>query len=472
MHKSGSYWPSLPTGRKQKAGDTAMALRPFVIKTAFYLPTGKGRGKSLQSAVEHLNYMGDPDRHCKHDEELLLGSAAIHAKYMTERPGVSGYFGPDPRCLPDVDQIQEAIRTHTGPVWRTFVSVTETDAVTLGGGLLTREGWEQAARAQIPQMLEKMGLDPANVEWVASVHKKAGHPHLHVLWWERAVTREKGVWSHKERIAIRRGWVTELYRPERERLGQEKSALRQSLIGVVRNQEPGFITPKVQAEWQSRLAAMAERMPGDGRVALKFMPPELKVQARETAEWLCRTVPRFKDAVTRYGDIAVEMAQHYSDKNEVHAKARANAEADLTDRVAQIVIQQAAQLNRQIQWQAVRDMMNRDDPATRHELLRISRLTGDQRRQAIANMATQLRGEGPQTLQRPLERRIANSVRYIHEARQQQAAIALRGVFAGMQSALRQAERDNVLAAKRREWERAKAEWEDAQIRQDTGLIL
>ena len=128
-----------------------MALRPLIVKHAFYLPGKQGFGKGNHGAVAHLQYMGDPSRHQKSDEELLMGSAAIHAKYMTERPGVSGYFGPDPRTLPDIAAIQKTLESHTGPIWRDFISVTEHDAIALGGDLMTREGWDATARAQLPR---------------------------------------------------------------------------------------------------------------------------------------------------------------------------------------------------------------------------------------------------------------------------------------------------------------------------------
>ncbi len=319
-----------------------MALRPLIVKHAFYLPGKSGFGKGNHGAVAHLQYMGDPSRHQKTDEELLMGSAAVHAKYMTERPGVSGYFGPDPRTLPDIERIQKTLELHTGPIWRDFISVTETDAVALGGSLMTREGWEAAARAQLPKMFQSMGLNPANVEWVASVHKKEGHPHMHLLFWEREPTRIKGQWSDKERIQIRRDWASELYRPERERLGEEKSALRQQILTEVKAQDLGVLPARVQKEWTARLSALAEHLPSHGRKALKYMPPEVKEEARATAEWLTATIPAFRKTAARYGDLAAEMAQHYSDNPLSREQARQNAMDDLTDRVSQLIIQHAA----------------------------------------------------------------------------------------------------------------------------------
>ena len=448
-----------------------MALRPFVIKVAFYLPSGRGRGKSLTSAVEHLKYMGDPNRHKKPDEELLLSSAAVHARYMTERPGISGYFGPDVRQLPDVSAIQSTIRDHTGPVWRAFISVTEADAQTLGGQLLTREGWEAATRQELPRMLTKLGLDPTNVEWVASVHKKAGHPHIHLLFWERAVTRDKGLWSERERRGIRQGWVSTLYGPERQRLGQEKSALRQQVLMAVRAHDPGFLTPRMQRAWTERITTLATQMPGTGRAALKFMPPPVKAAALDTASWLLKTIPRFAEEADRYSAIAVELAQHYSDDPREHARARNQAQQDLTERVAQLVIREAAQWDHTQTRQVIRELVS-DDAALQDRLWRMTQLTGPEREEAIRDLATQLRGDRDARWQPQLERQIDQTLHALSERQYQASRTALHHVFAGLQAALRDAERDSARAARRRAWEAAQAAWEEERIKRASGLAL
>ncbi len=449
-----------------------MALRPLVIKVAFYLPLGRGRGKSLTSAVEHFKYMGDPNRHKKPDEELLLSSAAVHARYMTERPGISGYFGPDVRQLPDVSAIQTAIRHHQGPVWRAFISVTEHDAQTLGGQLMTREGWEAATRQELPPMLTKLGLDPTNVEWVASVHKKAGHPHIHLLFWERTVTRDKGLWSEKERRGIRQGWVSTLYRPERQRLGQEKSVLRQHVIAAVRAHDPGFLTSRMQREWTTRITTLATQMPGTGRASLKFMPPPVKASALDTANWVLNTIPRFAEAADRYGAIAAEMAQYYSDDPAAQARARIQAQQDLAERVAQLVIREAAQWDATQTRQVIRELVERDDAALQDRLWRMTQLTGSEREEAIRDLATELRGDRDASWQPRLERQIDHTLRALSETQYQTSRAALHHVFSGLQAALRDAERDSARAARRRAWEADQAAWEEERIKRASGLAL
>lgn len=447
-----------------------MALRPFVIKTAFYLPGQQGWGKGMHGALAHLDYMGDPNRHKRSDEELLMGSAAIHARYMVERPGVSGYFGPDPRELPDVKEVQDTIRDHQGPVWRAFISVTEADAKTLGGALMTREGWEQAARAQLPKTFEQLGLDPANVEWIASVHKKEGHPHLHLLFWERDVTREKGKWSDQERRAIRRGWIQELYGPERDRLGQEKSTIRQALLTTLKEKDPGWWTLKLQRDWQARLGQLADGMPGEGRAMLKFLPPETKQLATDHARWLIETIPAFREQAARYGDIAAELAQHYSDHPDAHQQARHKAEDDLTRRVAQVLVKEAATVDRARQWDAIRELVNTGDRGLRREMVHLSRLSGESRAEAIRRLAQkQLGDDASETALRKASRSFNRAADWIAHRDETSSKRAANRVGRALTQMVHRAERDARLTAywlAEQQWRAKKAQ---ADIARNTG---
>jgi hypothetical protein len=433
-------------------------MRPFVLRDHFYLPGQTARGKSLTSAAHHLDYMQNPKK-----EELVqdttMESAGIHARYMGERPGSAGLFGPIPGRTPPLDALENVIKNHDGPVWRWIPSVTGEDALELG--LMDRRRWEQVARHVMPQAAKIMGIDPGNLAWVAAMHRKEGHPHLHILFWEKVPHREKGVIKKKKLADIRHLWMKELYRPRRQALGAEKSAVRQQAREAVQSILTGdasiHIPPPFLKEFAERLSTLADHMPGHGRAALKYMPPEVKTEAQSLTQWLLQQHPDLARLSARYGDIAAEMAQHYSDDPAQHQKARQNAQADLTDRMGQLLIQQAAALDKEVRWDFVRATIQTDDPHVERELHRMSRLHGEERKQAIHDYAETLRGDRPESkYQRPLERRIEKSLLYIEEARRQQAAHSLRGVFFGLQAALRQAEAENRREATKRRWGSAK----------------
>lgn len=336
-----------------------MPNQPFVMRLHYYLPKGEGVN-SLQSGAHHIEYMGSAEKH-----ELLLGgepaadrttleSAAIHAKYAGEREGSMGYFG---NAADDPKAAQKSILQAQGPVWRVIASVGEQDALAMGGDLTTKEGWERASHPVVHKMIDQLGLDPAKVQWIAAAHRHQtteNNPHIHLLVWEEGEpSRETAKWTDQERRTVRKAWISELYKPERERLGKEKSESRtesrNAVIDLVarRNGQQGF-----NRELTERLATLGKQLPDRGRLAYAFMPPDVKAQVEDTIRWLWQADPGLKAQHDKYLESAEEMGTFYWHKNPDQTqdspgrraaleRIRSNAEADLIKRLAGPVLKAA-----------------------------------------------------------------------------------------------------------------------------------
>ncbi|NMP24465.1 hypothetical protein [Sulfobacillus harzensis] len=336
-----------------------MPRQPFVMRLHYYLPKGEGLN-GLQSGAHHIEYMGSAEKH-----ELLLGgepaadrttleSAAIHAKYAGEREGSMGYFG---NAADDPKAAQKSILAAQGPVWRVIASVGEQDAFAMGGSLTTKDGWERASPPVVQKMIDQLGLDPAKVQWIAAAHRHQTHennPHIHLLVWEEGKpSRKTAKWSDAERRAIRKAWISELYKPEREQLGKEKSAARtearSAVIDLVarRNEQQGF-----HRELTERLATLGQHLPGHGRLAYAYMPPEVKAATEEVIRWLWKTDHGLKAQHEKYVKSARELGMAYwhrdpdktensPGRQEALDRIRSNAEADLIKRLAAPVLKAA-----------------------------------------------------------------------------------------------------------------------------------
>ena len=344
-----------------------MALRPLYMGLHFYLPRGSASSSHV-GAVAHARYMVSPKK-----EELVRSSdPGIHARYMAERPGSSGMFGPDPEQEPALSQMVDIIQHHQGPVWRLIVSVTEEDARVLAehssDSLLQRSSWEQACRLVMPQIGAELGL--AGLDWAAAMHRKEGHPHIHLLFWESRPRRAIGQVSTGERRQMRRLWMRELYRPIRGPLQAEKHQLRETLRNAVKGlgeRSLGFgdavmLSPADRRDLADRLMTVAPHLPEQGRLALAYMPAAVKQEVRQTALWMLYTIPEFRDLAMRYQDLAQELAQHQSDSQASHASARAHALEDLVDRISPILLRQAAEWDR-AQGRMIREALMHGEPS-------------------------------------------------------------------------------------------------------------
>ena len=333
---------------------------PFVIRTHFYLPASQGdQGKtSMKAAVGHLRYMVDPERHASAQEELLLPDhleAGIHAKYMIERPGSLGGFGPEGKTIPDVSAIAQLFERHQGPIWRAFVSVTEEDARAMGGGLLTRKGWEDAARRVLPQMAQTIGIRADNLDWIAAVHRKEGHPHIHLLLWEKDPHRQRGKWAPSELKAIKQAWIRDLYAPMRESTSAVKTEARKATVQATKDALDAhhtFLQPADRDAFRRHLQAVRAELPATGSLRYAYLSPSAKGAVDAAATWLLANVPTIQEAADRYVQAANDLARLYGTTAVVQAEA--NARRDLQQRMARAIIAAAQRLDHPLHHPAAR----------------------------------------------------------------------------------------------------------------------
>lgn len=357
-------------------------MPPFVMKIKFYMPGGDNGGKN----AAHVGYIatrpgadrGDIEVGDRDPVSMELDSPAGHVKYAAERPRSHGLFGADEKP-PDLEEVREELGRHDGIVWRFVLSLREDMAKRMG--YIDRKSWENALRAGVPEAAQAMGIPESNLRWVAAYHAEARHPHVHLVVWEKETQRKRGVLSDGERRDVRKAFIRSIYAAERSRLGVEKTALRDMIRDVARGEmdRARDLVVRVKAARQEvramdggttgvaprlsdsdredlarRVENLAKIMPGKGRVALKYMPEEVKAGAREIADWLLAK-PGFAASSGRYKEIAREMAGHYTSQDQRLSQAEENAYNDLRDRVAQLVLKTAAQVQKRGPDKAGRD---------------------------------------------------------------------------------------------------------------------
>jgi hypothetical protein len=84
------------------------------------------------------------------------------------------------------------------------------------------------------------------------------------------------------------------------------------------------------------------------------MPPEGKEKVQEAADWLLRQ-SGFAGQTIRYQEIAGELATTYTKNEESFNRARENAYKDARDRVSQVLLKGAAEIQRSGQAESGRE---------------------------------------------------------------------------------------------------------------------
>ncbi|MBV6717198.1 MobP3 family relaxase [Paenibacillus chitinolyticus] len=337
-----------------------------------------GGKEGLPSFSDFVKYLEDEElgnQRKQQNEKLEPNSAAHHVKYAHERPRSHGLFSTND--VEDLKGIQDELKTHKGMVWRGILSLKESDAIRLGYD--EREAWEDMMRTTVPLMANEMGIPERNLKWVAAFHQEQGHPHVHLVMWEKEPKRKRGVLTAPETREVKKIFVNEIYGEERLRLTQEKTAerdlLRQlakmdlvksvELIRDVRAEQKQVelemkaagavrsvgVPPKLYKEDNNELAQqiseLAEIMPKRGRLSYKFMPENVKLKADEVSKWLLQQ-PAQREPLEHYLKTVEMMTRHYTFQPEQIKAAQDKAYLDIQKRVSQVVLKAASESQKNV----------------------------------------------------------------------------------------------------------------------------
>lgn len=326
-------------------------LAPFVVKLYSYPPSKENCAKNMA----HIDYI---DKGSKKDEE-------IHMQYIHERPGSCGLFNQD--GMADLNVAKSELKNHKGVVWRGVVSLREDEATRINH--LDKSDWMRTLQSSFPEIADKLGIPESNLRWTAAYHDKAGHPHCHIVFWEQKPERLPNRFSRAELRDIKKVIINKTYECERERLLVEKTYFRDSLRSGVRDilglrkeiqaaakivkaeigdcpKLPPRMSEQQVQELMQKLHNLSDKLPGRGRVALKFMPQEVKAEIRDIADWVLRQ-PGFRQETEKYLEAHTQITKIYTFQKSSIDKARRNTYGDLRKRISQDLLKAAVQIQRQ-----------------------------------------------------------------------------------------------------------------------------
>lgn len=346
---------------------------PLVVKIGFYMPSKENAEKNKA----HVDYIAtrpgvvkgvEPDI-----EEWIDPSTAMgHIKYAHERPGSHGLFGPNDEM--SLGEVKQELSNHNGLVWRMIVSLREDDACRLD--MISRRHWEQKMKAALPDVADKMGIPISNLRWCAAFHNEPGHPHVHVMLWEKEPKRTWGELSAGELKDVKRMFAREIYAEERVQLSIEKTVERDLIQELIKSDIEQVLTlrqdlqqEKEKVDLELKMAGIGKRgiapvvpqqlgiallnelnelsliMPTTGRISYKFMPEPVKAAVISLSDWLL-SQPGVKIHVQKYLKSHERLTEMYVHSPEKIKQAKDRAYNDLKVRISQILLRSAAELRK------------------------------------------------------------------------------------------------------------------------------
>jgi hypothetical protein len=359
-------------------------------------------GDSISSVVFKLRVVGPRTRDAPKRNKA-------HMEYIGRRRGVvlnegmkHGLFGvADGKKAEDVKNIHDLSRyieekTKSGAIaYRAVISLAEADAVRLGYD--NPDKWRELVQARIPDMCAKVGIPIQNLEYTAAIHRDKGHPHCHILFWDKAQDVKKKAYVHpKVSNAIRTGLIKYVFDEEMAELQEMKNEARRATLDNAGGFFGGFVdafadmTASEYAaaverlkregdladgkliynrfktadmkELATALFDLAEKIPKTGRLNLKLMPPEVKDGIIEFLEKLLEKNADCDREFKKYVRAAMKLAAYYSDDPESHNKAGKSAYDDMMIRLGNSVLRSLKKLNRQTrskEWEVKHEAFRR-----------------------------------------------------------------------------------------------------------------
>lgn len=344
-----------------------MSNSPIIFKVKFYSPNIKADAAGSNAA--HIKYIATRPGVEIGDMSIdrnVMSTSEQYIKYADERPGSCGLFGNNDDEVSLMD-VMEELKEHEGIVWRSIISLREDDAVRLQYD--NREQWEMKLRTMVPDIAKTMGISESNLRWEAAFHVKKGHPHVHLVFWEKIPQRTLGVIKRKERREIKRMLAREIFAEERSLLNAQKTAIRDLIKNMAKedltqtvklikdlksneldvtqldgqvNSIPPLLREHQFMELSKMITELSSIMPTKGRIVLSYMPSDVKDKVKDITDYILHQ-PEFTAQIDDYKIKARELAKHYTrDKNKL-IEAENNAYNDIRDRISQVILKAASE---------------------------------------------------------------------------------------------------------------------------------
>lgn len=305
------------------------------------------------------------------------GKNTAHIKYIGTRPGVmknsladeSGLFGKVNQLtfqrnlsLSEVIQKVNQVSKEEKNVFRSIISFTSEQAAKLK--LSSLSDWQEYAKCQIPIIAKEMGIKMENMEWAAAVHNKAGHPHIHIAFWDL-----------NQQVQIQRIEPEKIFGIRNKLLGNTYPELKAEKIAAQENAEKNLMSnfksksldytdyfhgiaiskfhikeilvkkPELYDEFTSLRNDLKAHK---GSLKFKLLPPELKYETVHFIRNLIKSDEKLKLAVENYINARVDYRSIYTSNTESLRQSAADALTNAEKMLANSLLRSIRDMNNSI----------------------------------------------------------------------------------------------------------------------------
>ncbi|MEG1752650.1 MAG: MobP3 family relaxase, partial [Christensenella sp.] len=215
-------------------------------------------------------------------------------------------------------------------------------------GFYARDAWQALTQAKVHAIAKEMNIKPENFCWVASFHNKKGHPHTHIMFWDKSDNlHEEFIPPERFAIAsehIRAAFNKELFAEEIKQLHMQSDDIEkllksdfEELINNIHLDKAGFmslsnqmadifgenvlqaanipfnvssLSDEVLSDISKQLFTICSSLPTSGRLAYKLLEPKLKNELDQLTAILLQ-LPGFTKLYANYINGARQLSAYY-----------------------------------------------------------------------------------------------------------------------------------------------------------------
>lgn len=309
----------------------------------------------------------------------------VHIGYIATRPGAvrhenlpHGLFGKmEPGSLQifqswqEVARIAREISREGKNMYRSVISFRTETAMELGFNDFA--AWQQYVEQHMAILAAHNGIRAENLCWAAAFHNEKDHPHLHVVFWDKAQTIMKNFTHPEVPNRIRKRLIKDTFAFKIKEFCAKRDQAKVGIADITDQMIAQFETymkslnPKAFRAFQqrfehededsllrlpkhhlvdkqaidqlaSRLMALRGQLPKTGRLAYKLLPPDAKKQVDTLVLDLLEGNPYLAQMIQEYVQAKLELAMLYTASPEQLEKQRSRYQGEAEKRIANRIL--------------------------------------------------------------------------------------------------------------------------------------
>lgn len=255
----------------------------------------------------HINYIGRTEGAENNGEHSLFGTLNNNENvYRMKKSDILAYIK---------DKVSSGAY-----VYKTVISLTGEDSEKYG--YTTRDDWENLIRANIKIIADEYNIKLENLDWVASFHTEEVHPHIHLVFYDKSVTKRAKPYVQYDKIKQKLNYS--VYKKDIQPLLDEKNSIKKEIRDIFKNNIDEIVSYDANKIFNNKIAQnslneiavllkelykikdLEYKTSKRGSWKMQYQTPEVKEKIRAITNKIIQSSSQIKSEVNLYINACIE----------------------------------------------------------------------------------------------------------------------------------------------------------------------